>query len=64
MGVYLTNRGGVPLQERGRWGDKKATETRLGACQHGLGSYNSLRATRPVNDPLLMTVILLLDKLL
>ena len=42
-------------------GDIEATETRLETCQRGLGSYNSTRAVRLVNVPL-MTVIWLLYK--
>ena len=42
----------------------EATEARLETCQRGLGSYKNVRAVRPVNDPLLMTVMLLLYRYL
>ena len=35
-------------------GGTEATETKLGTCQRGLGSYNRVRAVRPVNVPLLI----------
>ena len=41
-----------------------ATETRLGTCQRGLGSYKVWRAIRPVNNPSLMTEIWLESKYL
>ena len=49
---------------RGRWveGDTDATEKRLGTCQRGLGLFKDVRAVRPVNDPLLMTMIWLPPK--
>ena len=45
-------------------GNTKATKTRLGPCQRGLGSYKVWRAVRPLNNPLLMTEIRLLFKYL
>ena len=64
-GVHQTNRGRVAL--RG-WDVGWRVIHRLlkqdWTCQHGLGSYKSVRAGRPVNVPLLMTVILLLIKVL
>ena len=38
-------------------GETEATETRLGTCQRGLGSYKSMRAVRPVNAPLMIAEI-------
>ena len=52
------------IRVNGKYGGKEATEARLVTCQHGLGSYKLRRAVRPVNAPLLMTVIRLLFKYL
>ena len=54
----------LELRVEGKKGGTEATEARLGTCQRGQGSYNSVRAIRPVNVPLLMTLIRFLFKYL
>ena len=50
------------MRVEGKQGGKEATEARLGTSQRGLGSYNCVRAIRPVNVPLLITVMLFWKK--